>query len=108
MSLIIAKNDCSSSYDKCENTYFYFNGAILTLHRWSGNGGDEENPYMEDHYAVYHDNLEGEKDLHISWNIYESGYCEVINFTHPEGFNLQELKDLLDDELGIEMPTSKK
>ena len=108
MSAIISINDCSSSYDKCENTFFWFNGAVLVLHHWAGEGGDEDNSYMVDQWSVYHDNLEGEKDLHISWNTYESGYCEVINFTHPDNFDLKELKDLLDDELGIEIPTSRK
>lgn len=108
MSFVIAKTDCSSSYDKCENTYFSFNGAILVLHFWSGNGGDEENPYEEDSWTVYHDNLEGNKDLYIWWSKYESGYVDVHQVDYPEGFDIQELKKFLDYELGIEMPTSKK
>ena len=63
---------------------------------------------MEDHYAVFHDNLEGIKDFHVSWNIYESGRREVMNFTYPDGFDLKGLKEILDEEMGIEMPISRK
>lgn len=108
MSTIIVKNDCSGTYDKCENTYFYFNGAILVLHHWAGQGGDDENPYMVDQWSVYHDTLDGRMDLHISWNTYESGYIDVHSVDYPDGFDIQELKKFLDYELGIEMPTSKK
>ena len=108
MSTIISTRDSSSKYDFCQNTYFHFNGAILTLHHWAGEGGDEDNSYMVDQWSIYHDNLEGVKDLHISWSVYESGHREVVNFTYPDGFDLKGLKDLLDDELGIEMPTSRK
>ena len=108
MSYIIAKNDCSSSYDTCNNTYFSFNGAILVLHYWAGNGGDEENPYEEESWTVYHDDLAGNKDLLIWWSKYESGNVQVFTVDHPEGFDPEGLKEFLDYELGIEMPTSKK
>jgi hypothetical protein len=107
MSSIIATIDSSSKYDKCENTYFHFNGAILVLHYFEGNGGDEENPYMEYEWTIYHDALDGKKDLYIWWCNYESGHMRVHTVDYPEGFDIQGLRDLLEDEFGITMPTSR-
>lgn len=104
MPAIVGRN----SGNGYSNVYFQFNGAILVFHRWTGNGGDEDNEYLENQYSVYHDNLEGVMDLHISWSVYESGYVEVFNLEYPDGFNIQELKNVLEEELGIEMPTSRK
>lgn len=107
MATIIAKNDCSSKYDRCENTYFHFNGTILVLHYWAGNGGDEDNAYDEQRWTVYHDSIEGIKDLYIRWSKYESGYVEVHSMNYPECIDVKELADVIKEEMGVEMPTTR-
>lgn len=107
MATIIAKNDCSSKYDTCENIYFHFNGTILVLHYWAGNGGDEDNAYDEQRWTVYHDSIEGIKDLYIRWSKYESGYVEVHSMNYPECIDVKELADVIKEEMGVEMPTTK-
>ena len=70
-------------------------------------GGDDENPYMEYEWCIYHDNLEGKKDLYIWWCNYESGHMRVHAVDYPEGFDIQALRALIENEFGIVMPTSR-
>lgn len=85
------------------DTYLHHNDAVLLVHHWVG---ETTNGYL-DEWSVYHTLLSGEKDLEITWYIYQSGHVDVTACKYPKGFDIQELKEVIKEEINTIMPTNR-